>query len=1094
MISKSVFEDDFAMIYVYPTYFDCIEKAAEKAAEKARDLKEKTIIFCEDKLTLSCESALAEKAGGFFGVEVLSFGRYIRKRMQGVSSLSKEGGAMAVKKILSSCESKLTVFKSLASSPSLAKSLSELIAQLKSAKVTPEMLKESLYGLSESVSAKIGDIALVFGLYEEFLKENRLTDSNNSLTVMPSLLEADEQMRNANIIFVGYSSVTKQSYDVFKTLSDFAKNCDFFCVSGDNENVYTGEFLSAAKAICGETPLIGKTSAPIDAVRLSDFLYEPTYEQKVGLYSDKVAIYEAKDVSDECDYIAARIRYEVINGGLSFKDIAVAVGSPSDYALTLKRKFKDYEIPYYLNEKRTLSFHPAVKLILSALKAFELGGDLEEIRKIISSAAFIPEKSYADAMLKIMRDSSSTTKSFLKSDSPLFLEDLYLNSKQAAIRRLFASLTSAKTAFDYCERIRTFLADAGVEENLKTLGEKLEKAGEAEDVSFNEEAFAAVDALLTETESVLGDEVLSAGDFRRIFLSGAEAAELSIIPQFYDSVYIAPLSDCRFKQYKILFAAGLNGGVPSVKEDTALLLDGDITKLDALSVKIEPKIRTVNRREQESCCVALMSFKEKLYLSFADSVGGDNSGQSEMLEYIQAAFSDEKNSLKPFDRISLETARLKSDGERKDRMDAFDFLAVRPALFSLVKDGDDFKNGSITDIDAASSFYLALKKKGDSKNLAVANSLLNEVNTELKTFCIVPPENYFSDKNVSASELETYYQCPYKNFLKYGVGLSDTQTGEMRALDFGNILHAVAQKFIEVFDTLTDENVGSIAEKLFDEEFAKPEYSRFLQRSDYEYSSKLIKKEAVAFCKKIYSEFKNSLFKPVGAEVTFADWGEYKALPLRTKQGGYKLFGKTDRIDRYDGKDGETYIRIIDYKTGNVDKKLKSESLYVGVNLQLYLYMNAFSTRGEKPAGAYYYAVNDNFVKTDESPVPMRGKTVLNEEILEATDRNIVQGLPSDTVKVAKASKKNSGYDGELSAAGDFTAYMRYAKKMAEKGVDDILSGVIISSPYDNACEYCEYGALCRHDRSSDNRTRKANGVNEKTITEAIGAEDERRS
>ena len=1076
------------MIYCYPTWFDCIDGAAKAAAQKAQGLKGKILLFTEDELTLTAETALVKQTGGTFGAEVTSFGRYIQKHSSGSESLSKEGAAMAVKKILASLSDELIAFKSVSSSPSFAGELSELIAQLKSAKVTPDSLDIGATAFTSDIYAKVHDVRLVFKEYEKFLSDNGLTDSSNSLSEVPSLVEKDETVKQTHVIFVGYSSVTRSSIDAVKAFYESALSCDFFCVEKPDSELYTREFFNFAKSLSGDEPIYPETSACDEAKRLLNALYEPASFSKVGLYSDKVSIFEAKNVLDECDYIASRIRYEVLENGLRYEDIAIGLGGTDDYRLTLKKKLSDYSVPFFLDEKKTLASHPALKLIECALKNSERRGDIEEIKKMISNGIFISDKEKADEMTALIIKNSVTAKTFLSGNELSF--DLYLTPKYEAIRRLFRDLKPVDKTENYVAAINSFLTYSGTYENAKVLSERLVNFSGDVAAAFCEAGMKKLGEVLSETQGILCGETMTISEFKKILLSGAEAAEISLIPAVnLDCVYVSELKDCRYKKHKILFAAGLNANVPAVKEDVAILRDGDIKKLDELSVKIEPKIRTVNKREREANAIALLSFEKNLYVSYCVS-GRETESKSELIDYITAAFSDSEKTLKPFNRLSLEKAKKYATKERKNRIAAYDFMAVRPALFSLVRQCDDFKNGASDDITSASSFYRALKKY-DGNYLTIADRLLGKMNEELVVKCDVLSENYFSHGNVSASILETYYSCPYKNFMKYGVGLSDYLTSEPRSLDYGNILHSVAEQFANVLNEINSESEAeSAARKIYAEITEKEQYRKFLQRADYARATELVEGEAVKLCKKLYNEYKNSEFIPIGAEIWFSDWGEYKSLPLKTKKSGYKLFGKADRVDKFVDKNGETYIRIIDYKTGSVDKKVKEESFYTGNNLQLYLYMNAFTQKGEKPAGAYYYEINDDFTAEGERPVSMRGKTILSEEIFGATDKNINAEKKSDVIAVKySALKKGEKITGDVADDSTFNAYMAYALKMAENGVDDITDGIIISSPYQKACDYCDYKGLCRHDDTCD-RTRKANNVTKDTILSAMGVEN----
>ena len=182
-------------LFVTETYYSCVEKAAEYIAKTGVGIDSPAVVFCEDKLTLSAESAIAKAmGGGLFGADVTSLGRYVSKRLKDSSALSKEGSAIVVKKVLSENADNLKTLSRLAFSPSFAFETSELIAQLKSAKITPEMLMNSVDGCPENIRAKILDLAVVFKGYEDFLKKKGLTDQSGILGKMPELIAKDEKL------------------------------------------------------------------------------------------------------------------------------------------------------------------------------------------------------------------------------------------------------------------------------------------------------------------------------------------------------------------------------------------------------------------------------------------------------------------------------------------------------------------------------------------------------------------------------------------------------------------------------------------------------------------------------------------------------------------------------------------------------------------------------------------------------------------------------------------------------------------------------------------------------------------------------------
>lgn len=1069
-------------VFVTKTFYDCIDFASEKATKTQSKIDGKTIIFCEDKLSLSLEKALVEKAGGGFSAEVLSFGRYVTRIIPDRKTLSKEGSAMTVKKILSQSVKELKTFSALGASPSLASKTAELIAQLKSAKITPKHLFDCIDDCPKNISAKISDIAIVYDKYEKFLQEKGLTDSNNALEDMIVALNRDEALPFTDIIVAGFSSVTKQSCEVMKILFNRAHSCHFFAVSGENDDLYTQEFLNFAVKLTGEAPIYIPSNANTESIAILDRLFKAEDFEKVGLYSDKVHFFESSTPTEEVEYLARLIKKTVIDTNCKFSDIAIGVGSLSDYSLIIERKFADYGIPFFTDEKKKLASHPLSKLVISALKCAIRKSGMDEIKKVINNSLFISDKNVSDKIISYFTENSVTVSSFLK-DLPDFkndLDELIITSRWTFLSSFIEDFPKETTAKNFVSAIEKFISGSGISLSnssdgyILSLANKLSDFGEEEHRSFLESGIVKFGEVLSEISNVLGEEILKSDEFYKLILSGLESSEISLIPEYLDCVYVSDLKNCRFKCYENLFAIGLSGEVPSIKADTALLVDGEITKLESLSVSIEPKIRVVNRREREATALGLCSFSKNLFVSYSLlSVQGSQITKSEIVDYLIKIFSskDKKATV-------LNSESFKNNSELKD----MPFLSLRPAILSLA---DQIKGGANTNIASRSAFYNALKTFEDGKHLSLADNLLEKSKEQEIFYLNLPVNNYFKDGRVSASTIETYYSCPYKCFLKYGVGLADSKTAEVQTRDVGNVIHDVAEKFMKGLDNVQSENDAiQKTELIFDEIFDKPEYKRFLKRPDYAYSSALLKKEAVKLCVGLYREFKNSDFRPIGMETWFSDWsdGPYKSYKLPTKTGNYKLFGKVDRIDKY-----KNYVRIIDYKTGKAENKIKDENFYVGQNVQLYLYMNAFAINGDKPSGAYYYSVNDNFIKEGESSTPMHGNTLSDREILLATDKDFEKNKASTIVKakIRTYAKQGDKIEGSVVTEETLNGYMNYAKKIASSAIDDVVSGVAVPSPYKGGCAYCEFGALCGFDGESGHSEREVKGVKSETIVNA---------
>lgn len=1074
-------------LYGQKTYYSCIEAAAEEISKLKGGLKGNIVVFCEDKLTLSVEEAIVKKLGGTFNVEVLTFGRYISEKKADAKALSKESAAIAVKKILGNLKSELKVLSRLSASPSFAFETSELIAQLKSAKVKPDELLKASFGCRENVRAKIADVALIFGAYEKFLKEKGLTDQSGVLDVMPSLIEKDEKLKKSDVFIVGFSSVTKQTCEIIKTLGKCVSSLSVFACRGDNENLYLNEFYNFVSSLPSAAKKDVKTESLLpEAEALLSGLFDHSIFQKAGLYSDKVHIFEGNNVRDEIEFAAKQITYLVINKGYRYSDFCLAVGNLPASKLQIKKIFDDYSVPYFSDEKHSLSSHPLARLTISVLKAAARGGDLDEIKNVILNPLFIPDRKTADDFIKILTKNSVTAKLFL-SDEFSFSDDIYISGKRDALKYAIKSFSKTDKTSEFVRKVLSFYEAAGTEENTEQTALKLSAVSAEEESSFLTSATEKVSEVVKMTGDVLENDEITINEFIKLLEAGFKACEVGLIPQTRDCVYVGELKDCRYKKYKKLFAMSLTGEVPFVKSDAALLMDSDIAGLEELSVSIEPKISVVNKREKEAAGISLASFSETLFLSYSlSSPSGAQLVRSEIIDYAQAIFTNKNGApIRAFDKRSIEKEAEEGENEeRKTLYSSLPYMRFRPAVFSFIKDADNYKNGAISLLTRISSFHQAVKTYNGGREFPYIESLLNKINEEMVFRKNIPTENYFRKGAVSASKLECFFSCPYKCFVKYGLGAADKLTGEVRSLDFGNVLHDVAEEFVKCMDEMTDETWEEKAVEIIRKVLSDPKISKFSRRGDFAYALKLTEKEGKKLCRDIWSEFKNSGFKPVGEEVCFSEWSEYKPIRLYTKKGSFRVDGKADRVDKY-----KNYVRIVDYKTGNASEKVKEEKFYTGQNIQLYLYMNAFVRTGERPAGAYYYAVNDSFSKPDDEKAPMAGKTLMNDEILNATDPEILKTGKSKVVNVKtdkRSGRITSGACDEITLEG----YMKYAKKLAENAVFNIADGVIVPSPYQGACNYCEYGGICGFDEDAGYKERKISGVKPKTIVEAAFSDE----
>lgn len=1034
-------------IYTTPSSAGAIKLTAKLVAEKNCSIDDKIYVFCESSSTLSFEKEIAVTSGGTFNVEVMSFSRYVKKHAHVEKYLTKAKAALLVRKLMKLNGDKLMRLK--ADCFSLPSAIYELISQLKAALVTPKDLYEVIESEGGAFGSKLKDIAVIYELYENEIKSLDITDENNYLSLMEGLIAEDTNLKGAKVFVAGIQSFTKQTLKIVKALAKCA-DVDFITVAF-NAPAYTNEAVNKLSGIfnCEVIPVFDGIGA--DQLAIAKGLFDPSVFAGGGFFSPDVKITEAASLSDECNRVAARIRYEVVKNNRRYKDFTVVTGNLAGTVPQLKQAFTRYGIPLYADESKTLDVHPIIGLIgaFIDLKRFNLLP-----KKVL---AFVKcGLVFSDAESETFT-SYMLTNSISRSKMREPFDDMIAEPMRALIVSATDDLKTKDTVANYIEAIKKFLDDFNILIHGSDLSDKLNEYGEGVTAGFNDGALSALPILLDGVNEILGDVTCTLQEFKSIILSSSKAVKVSTVPEYNDTVFAGDFKSCRMRQSKILFAVGLNSDVPGYRADVSLLNDRELVKMDGYRLVIEPKLQIVNDRERENIAVSLMSFTDKIYLSYsAVNQSGEPTFKSEVIDYFIAIFSDENNRLVPY----------LSSGEEmtfSDEAAEYNYMSHSAGMIYAAKRAQDYREKKVDDITDVSSF---LASYGDK---TVTEDFLSDFCPSADLF---NPDLSYSGK-FSATAIENFFKCPYYAFAQNQLNLKEAETGDAKVFEIGNILHAVMEKLIKNYKSLNDDtNIVALAESIVDEELKNPLYARYLNKPEYTHIFRIIKNEAIKECAEVYNDIKNSEFVPIGAEIEFNESSPYglKPIYIDTPNGTVIIRGKIDRADRC----GE-YFRIIDYKSGQASDN--DQDFYTGTKIQLYLYTNVLKKKNLKPAGAYYLKLSDNFSKSDkhseaDPTVEFLGKTLADITVISKLDTTFMDSGKSKNLNV------NINKSGELSLKSntlserEFAAYTDYAILVVKSGADEMKRGLFVPAPKAGACEYCNYRGMCGYDEETCDRTR----------------------
>jgi ATP-dependent helicase/nuclease subunit B len=432
-----------------------------------------------------------------------------------------------------------------------------------------------------------------------------------------------------------------------------------------------------------------------------------------------------------------------------------------------------------------------------------------------------------------------------------------------------------------------------------------------------------------------------------------------------------------------------------------------------------------------------------------------------------------------------------------DRSVLENYISTEEAMFNkAVKAVYEAGNGHIKN---AKDYALSLwykDKQGYKGILESAGSTDYYGNERLSAYSI--DMIYGENTKTSVSRLERFVECPFSFFVKYSLEAEDRQSYHIQRVDLGNLFHEILEIFARIvrakdlsWSGLSYEKINEIVDLAYvqinetrkSDLFINEARSRFI----LERTKKIAKTSIWALCKHISA----GSFKPFETEMDFGITSPVTGIEIQVGRGRtFTLTGRIDRIDILD-TEGEAYVKIIDYKTGNT--KFDITDIYYGMQLQLLLYMNALVKNGAKilnlpkdpkAGGIFYFNIQnplaeyideagENREKINElllSQFKMSGLVLNKNEVIKGLDSEFEKNSPVIPVTV-NAKGEYASRSNALAGEEDFMRIMGFAENKVREIGNSILAGDIEPKPYKkgaySGCDYCSYNAICAFEAGS---------------------------
>ena len=1105
----------------------CINEIKDKIDENADN---KLILLVPEQYTFNTENKILKFIGerALLRTEVLSFKKMAHEVSEEcggrVKEMIKESGRnMLIHRVLNENMDSLDYFKKISREQGFNEIISEIISEFKKYNVDVENLRK----IDEKVDnieliQKLNELTIIYEAFNSKMHESYI-DGDDELTLLSKKLLENDIYKGAEVWIDEFTSFTPQQLEVIRLLAKRCKRVNItLCM--ESKSLESEEITDVFNTIKNTENNILKImkennvayDEPVDLNNNITYRFKDNLELKhiEGYFftypfneydksCNSVELYKANNIYDEVDRVAKSIVELVREKGYRYKDISVVCRNIDDYEKVTSVIFKDYDIPYFLDKKTQLLSNPLIILISSAFEILFKNWSYESIFKYLKSGLVGIDNSHIDILENFILEHG--IKGYKWTSEEIINEKWFNNNEELTKEKILISevMEEIRTPLmtfhnkingkykvrDICVAIYEFLLDVKAFERINNWIENFEKIGLEDKVKEYSQVQSIVIDILDQAVDVIGEEILDSFEFFKILNTGFTNEKIGVIPVALDQVNIGDIARIKGRDVKILYIVGINDGVlPSSKKDEGILSDRDRGILNEIGVKLASTTRNKVFEEQFLLYTALTISSEYLMLSYpmAD-FEGKSLRPSIVIPRIkkilpklveQSAIYDLKSKR---DKISKVIAPIPTFNElivavRRD-FDKEDIESYWPEVYSWFKEDDDFKD----------------KVKNIFKGLTYSNVGDRVAKKKLRKLY----QNEMGKLVFSVSRLEKYAECPFSYFVQYGLKAKNRKVYEFTPPDLGSFVHEMLDSFTNkikdegiLWSELDNEKCNTIVSNIIDKKLNGESNSILNSTKKFKYLAQRFKRVISKSVSVIANQIGKGEFEVFKTEFNFGSFssGEAITLDLESKEKIY-LQGRIDRIDTLD-LDGETYIRIIDYKTGA--KKFDLNELYYGLQMQLLVYLDALIKNSKyildkqvRPGAVLYFKIDDPIIKGKKEMTTEE----VQEEVLDALK---MKGLILKDARVVRAMDKDiEGYslvipaafktDGDFKANSDvvtedeFALLRKYVNKKMIELCEDMLSGDIKIQPTKHSnrthCEYCDFSAICQFDSSiKDNK------------------------
>jgi ATP-dependent helicase/nuclease subunit B len=797
--------------------------------------------------------------------------------------------------------------------------------------------------------------------------------------------------------------------------------------------------------------------------------------------SRSIALLACEDVETECAAVAAEIKRLLREEGFRCREIAVLARNADDYERPFFAALRRVGVPLFADMRQPVEGQPLMRLVTEALAIAARGLETDTVLRLLKTGLttlndeeIALAEDYAllwrvrgDGWLRHWKAHPQGLGDYLWNEQT----DAQLAQLNALREKIAWPLQNFRQAMRNCTGVSggaavyALLQQLCVPGALKQLREVLisdeQQTAAGELIRVWDLCMEMLDQIARVTQA----EPLGAGAYAELFGLVLGMQTLGQLPQSLDAVTFGAADRVRFQTNKAapraVFVLGLNDGAfPKVPGDDGLVTDRERAALKEAGLAMQDGAAQQLAMEQLIAYRSLTAPRERLWCSWAlRNAAAEELRPARWVRWLRERFPE----------VPVRESRTRSPLEN---------LEGESAGFVLLCD-EQARHSAL--YNALLEYFWQDARY--APRLAALRRTAGEKPETLRLSADAAQALYRGAAHISPSQAERYARCPFQHFCVSGLRLQSPKRADFDPLFRGSALHAILERLLrqngtEALLQMAQPQRQAALHAVMDNYAAEHlEIAGLPARVTYLY--RRLRDIAGQVLERMLAQFAASTFRPVAFELQIDMDQPVKPYQIALPGGGtVALGGKADRVDCA-VVNGQTYFRVIDYKTGNKDFALGA--VFEGLNLQMLVYLfalwksNVPPYAGALPAGVLYEQTKDPVLA-----VGVRAQTP--EEIArEKQDAARAEGFVLEDADVLCAMEEGGagiflpakcGGDGALE--NHVLSLERLGK--LRRAVEDVLAqevlalraGTIPAAPLRSQtfspCAWCDYQTVCGHE------------------------------